>query len=214
MHCSFAKGTTQKQLGDLLNVAPDMEAASSGIWNWVSLAGEEANPRAKRAGGILDKAHLGSGTLSLAKIELKGQKLFANVNSAERAKRLKSRLKDILGKKVSEPIMVHQTVEQAMATHRAIPAPDEQAVLPPEVENQIIKEFYDRHYRETLDQPIPMLDDTSPRVAAKTPEGQEKVVAWLKVLETGEARMRRSEAIEPYDFLWMWQELGVSHLRK
>ncbi len=214
LHCSFAKGTTQKQLGDLLNAAPDMEAASSGIWNWVSLAGEEAKPRAKPAGGILYKAYLGSGALSLAMIELKGQKLLANVNSAERAKRLQSRLRDILGKKVSDPVMVHQTVEQAMATHRAMPAPNEQAILPPEVENQIIKEFYDRHYRETLDQPIPMLDDTSPRVAAKTPEGQEKVVAWLKVLETGEARTRRSKAIEPYDFLWMWQELGVSHLRK
>ena len=214
LHCSFSKGTTQRQLRDLLNAAPDMEAASSGIWNWVSLAGEEAKPRAKRADGIFYKAHLENGALTLGMIELKGKRLQASVNSAERAKKLQSRLKDILGKQMSEPVMVHQTVEQAMATHRARPAPNEQAVLPPEVENQIIKEFYDRHYRETLDQPIPMLDDTSPRVATKTPEGKEKVAAWLKVLETGEARMRRSKAIEPYDFVWLWQELGVLHLRK
>ena len=43
---------------------------------------------------------------------------------------------------------------------------------------------------------------------------RKKVVAWLKVLEKGEARMRQSRAIEPYDFAWMWQELGVLHLRK
>ena len=102
-----------------------------------------------------------------------------------------------------------------MAAHSTNPAPIEQADLPPEVESQIVTEFYDRHYRETLDQPIPMLGDTSPRVAAKTPEGKEKIAAaWLKVLETGEARMRQSRAIEPYDFAWMWQELGVAHLRK
>ena len=41
LHCSFAKGTTRKQLRDLLNAAPEMEAASSAIWNWVAPAGEE-----------------------------------------------------------------------------------------------------------------------------------------------------------------------------
>ena len=214
LHCSFARGTTRKQLRDLLNATPDMEAASSRIWNWVAPAREEAKSRAQRAGSILYKAHLEDGALALGTIELKGEKLQARVNSAVRAKKLQSRLKDILGNLVAEPVMVHQTVEQAMAAHRTNPAPIEQADLPPEVESQIITEFYDRHYRETLDQPIPMLGDTSPRVAAKTPEGKEKVATWLKVLETGEARMRQSRAIEPYDFAWMWQELGVSHLRK
>ncbi len=214
LHCSFARGTTRKQLRDLLNAAPDMEAASSNVWNWVAPAGGEVKSRAQRAGSILHKAHLENGALSLGMIELKGKRLQAIVNSGARAKQLQLRLKDILGKLVSEPVMVHQTVEQAMAAHRMKPEPIEQAVLPPEVESQIITEVYDRHYREALDQPIPMLGDTSPRVAAKTPEGKEMVVAWLKVLETGEARMRQSRAIEPYDFAWMWQELGVAHLRR
>ena len=171
-------------------------------------------PFARRAGSILYKAHLEFGALSRGMIELKGEKLQASVNSAARAKKLQWRLKDILGNLVSEPVMVHQTVEQAMAAHRTNPAPIEQAELPPEVESQIVTEFYDRHYRETFDQPIPMLGATSPRVAAKTPEGKEKVAAWLKVLETGEARIRQSRAIETFDFAWMWQELGVAHLRK
>ena len=214
LHCSFAKGTTRKQLRDLLNAAPDMEAASSKVWNWVAPAGEEVKSRAKPAGSILRKAYLENRALSLGMIELKGKKLQAIVNSGTRANKLQHRLKDILGELVSETVMVHQAVEQAMAAHRMKPEPIEQTVLPPEVESQIITEFYDRHYREALDQPIPMLDDTSPRFAAKTPEGKEKVAAWLKVLETGEARMRQSRAIEPYDFAWMWQELGVAHLRK
>ncbi len=214
LHCPFAKGTTRKQLRDLLNATPDMEAASSRIWKWVAPAEEEVKSQAQRAGSILYKAHLEYGALALGTIELKGEKLQASVNSAARAKKLQSRLKDILGNLVAEPVMVHQTVDQAMAAHRTNPAPIEQADLPPEVESQVISEFYDRHYRETLDQPIPMLGDTSPRVAAKTPEGKEKVAAWLKVLETAEARMRQSREIEPYDFAWMWQELGVAHLRK
>ena len=147
-------------------------------------------------------------------IELKGRRLEANVNSVERAERLHQRLKDILGSQVSDPIMVHQTVGQAMAEHLKEPAPEAQVDLPPEVESQLTKEFYDRHYRETLDEPIPMLNDKSPRAAVKTSEGKEKVVAWLKYLETSDARMHQSKAAEPYDFSWMWQELGIFELRK
>ena len=70
-------------------------------------------PFARRAGSILYKAHLEFGALSRVMIELKGEKLQARVNSAARAKKLQCRLKDILGNLVSEPVMVHQTVEQA-----------------------------------------------------------------------------------------------------
>ena len=214
LHCSLAEGVTQKQLQVLLDDAPDMEAASSKIWNWVAQPSKEQESQPKRAGHVTYEAHVGSGALALGMIELKGKKLEANVNSAERAARLQDRLKEVLGYLVSDPIMVRQTVEQAMAEHVGKPAPNEQANLPPEVESQFIKEYYDRHYRQTLDEPIPMLGGKSPRAAVKTPKGEEQVVAWLKYLETGEARMRRSNAIEPYDFAWMWQELGVSHLRK
>ncbi len=214
LHCSFAKGVTQKQLRVLLNDAPDMEAASSKIWNWVALPGDAPRSKPKQVGNMTYKAHMESGALALGMIELKGKKLEANVNSAKRAENLQERLKDILGDLVSDPILVRQTVEQAMAEHLNKPAPDDQVALPPEVESQIMKEFYDRHYRETLDEPIPMLDGKSPRAAAKTSKGKEKVVAWLKVLETGEARMRQSKPIEPYDFSWMWKELGIADLRQ
>ena len=44
LHCSFAKGVTQKQLQVLLDDAPDMEAASSKIWNWVAQPSSEQEP--------------------------------------------------------------------------------------------------------------------------------------------------------------------------
>ena len=144
LHCSLAKGVTQKQLQVLLDNAPDMDAASSKIWNWVAQPGKEQEPRPKQVGHLTYKAHMDSGALALGMIELKGKKLEANVNSAERATRLQERLKEILGDLVSNPIMARQTVEQAMAEHIGKPAPDEQVDLPPEVESQFIKEFYDR----------------------------------------------------------------------
>lgn len=214
MHCSLAKGATRGRLRDLLNAAPDMKAASPETWNRIAQPDEEPGSGPKRTGSVTFKAHLASGALSLGMIELKGRKLEAIVNSVERAERLRQRLKYILGSQVSDPIMVHQTVGQATPEHLKEPAPEAQVDLPPEVESRVVKEFYDRHYRETLDEPIPMLDDKSPRAAVKTPAGKERVAAWLKYLETSDARMCQSKPAEPYDFSWMWQELGILEFRK
>jgi hypothetical protein len=32
---------------------------------------------------------------------------------------------------------------------------------------------------------------------------------WLKYMENGESLRSRKEGTPPYDFTWMWQELGV-----
>jgi hypothetical protein len=49
----------------------------------------------------------------------------------------------------------------------------------------------------------------SPREAVRLPEGREKVISWLKSLENGESRRSREQGQTPYDFAWMWRELGV-----
>jgi len=215
VHWPFAEGVTQKQLRDLLNEAPDMTAGSSKSWNWVAHQGENPRSRPKQDGGIDIDIRLEDGVPILGSIELKGNRLEANVNSAERAARLQVRLKDMIGDMISEPIMECKTLEQTLAEHRGKPETDERpSELPPEVNRQLKRQFNDRHYRKILDEPIPMLNGKSPRVAARTIQGREKVAAWLKVLETNEARLQQSNSDEFYDFLWMWQELGVAELRK
>jgi hypothetical protein len=59
-----------------------------------------------------------------------------------------------------------------------------------------------------------MLRNVSPRAAARTKSGREKLVVWLKHLEN---RSRQREATDPmatYDFTWLWRELKVEHLRR
>ena len=70
------------------------------------------------------------------------------------------------------------------------------------------------HYRRILDEPIPALGNRSPRSAATTPKGREKVVAWLKRLENHGARHASDDPMAGFDFGWMWRELGVEHLRR
>jgi hypothetical protein len=59
-----------------------------------------------------------------------------------------------------------------------------------------------------------MLGNVTPRKAAKTAGGREKLVAWLKRLENQMAQHGSSEPMAGYDVAWLWEELGVADLRK
>jgi len=72
----------------------------------------------------------------------------------------------------------------------------------------------DDHYRATLDQPVGILGNVTPRAAVKTRKGREKVAEWLKHLEHGSAQQGEQDPMATYDFGWMWRELKVEDLRK
>ena len=85
--------------------------------------------------------------------------------------------------------------------------------LSPEEERAFLQQSLDAHYRQTLDQPLPLLGNISPRQAVRTPRGREKVAAWLKMLQNNGMR-RPADPMAGYDFRWMWAELGIERLRR
>ena len=70
------------------------------------------------------------------------------------------------------------------------------------------------NYRRQLDEPIPALGNISPRRAARSAKGREKLVAWLKLLENHVARHDPADPMASYDLSWIWRELDVADLRK
>jgi hypothetical protein len=71
-----------------------------------------------------------------------------------------------------------------------------------------------QHYRRTLDDPLPLLDDKTPRQAVKTKKGRAQIVGWLKLLENSEFRRAAGQGHNPYDTAWMWRELKLGDSRK
>jgi hypothetical protein len=59
-----------------------------------------------------------------------------------------------------------------------------------------------------------MLGNVSPRKAAETKKGREKLVGWLKFIENSTARQEANSSMAGYDMSWMWDELGVADLRR
>jgi hypothetical protein len=102
-------------------------------------------------------------------------------------------------------------LEQLLAAERPPPEP---SGLSPEDERALVRQGLDDHYRRVLDEPIPALGGKSPRAAAKTAKGREKVAACLKMLENHSARRPAGDPLGEYDFGWMWQELGLEAFRR
>lgn len=88
------------------------------------------------------------------------------------------------------PLTALQTPEQVLAEHAARDddQPPPEPPLPPEEMAALLHEVEDRHYREILSQPIPMLGGKSPRQATRSKAGRQKVAEWLKLLEGQKAQ--------------------------
>ena len=117
---------------------------------------------------------------------------------------------------VGQPLTSVQTPAQAMAAREsdAAPAPPAQLSLSLEEQNEVLAPVLDRHYRASLDTPLPALDGKTPRQAIRSKAGREKTAHWLKYLENQTTRRSRAFGQPGYDFAWMWEVLKIDDLRR
>ncbi len=214
LHYRLKKGITQRQVRAALDGSPELEPASAKFWNWLSPAEVTVPVRSQKSGARVMISTMEDGSTVLGTLELKGRGLEVQVNSKGRAERAKAMLNLLLEGLATPPLMARQTLEQTMAAHRENTTTREPSGLSLEEEREIIHQLLDRQYRAILDQPVPMLDDKTPRESARSKKGREKVVARLKYLENRSAKGGEGDPMATYDFSWVWKELGIAEFRR
>lgn len=206
------------EIENRLDGLPDLVRDEPGqpAWTWLTDAPPIGAVPGASSGTVMFKTYDEQGGRVLGSVRLDPAAVVLQTNSVERAERGQSWLAGILGSLVKAPLTALQTPEQAMAEHAAAAGDDQpppESPLPPEEMAALLHEVEDRHYREILSQPIPMLDGKSPKQAARSKAGRRKVVEWLKYLENGAARRSLAQGHPAYDFGWMWDALKVTDLR-
>lgn len=197
-----------------LDAIPAFRPESETFWNWIGLK-ERVNKK-RRTGGQTFITTLDDGSLVLGTAELKDRMLILEANSQQRAERGRALLAPALAGLVGEPLIEARTVAQLMASRPDGKSEPLCSGLSPDEERAVLQENMDRYYMNLLDEPVPMLNGMTPRRAAKSAKGREKLVTWLKLLENGAAR-QEAEAVSPMarcDLSWMWTELGVADRRR
>jgi hypothetical protein len=211
----LAAGTTADNIRAVLEACPEFRSASATSWNWIS---QEKPAAASRAGeqsqqSLTFETWHEDGTLVLGNVELENKALVLSVNSRQRSDLGRALLAGILGRRVGQPSVKTESVEQIVAS-RDVAEPQE-LVIPEAERCAIIHDQMDRHYRSVLDEPVPVLGGETPRAAVKTESGRVKVAEWLKMMENLTAKSGdHNSAMASYNFSWLWTELGISELRR
>lgn len=205
----LASGVTQKAVAERLDRVKGFLPEGAKFWNW--LAARKGRGGKAGDGIMLDTQMEGATVLGSA--ELKGKTLFVTVNSAERAAKVQTLIGAAAGDLLRSPLTTIRTVDQMRADQRRDLPGEAADEIPPEIARQLMRDHLDKHYRETLDAPIPALGGKSPRQAVRTAAGRDKVIDWLKMLENRSAGHGEGPIAE-YDFGWMWSELGLEGHRK
>ncbi|MGI6856459.1 hypothetical protein [Mesorhizobium sp. 1B3] len=205
----LAAGVTQKTIATRLNEVPNLRQDNDKVWIWQSIPREPGSD--SHPGELATETRPDDGEyVILGNVELKGRALHLTTNSAMRAEKGAAMITAALGDLVGVPLTEIRTIEQLMAEkpvqqRKSSHDPD----MPPEIAEEIAQAYLDRHYRETLDVPVPALGNISPRNAIKSASGRKNVSQWLKYLENQSERTNGT-----YDFRWMWKELGIEYLRR
>src|SRR5918992_3013529 len=84
------------------------------------------------------------------------------------------------------------------------------AQLPPELATQIIEKHIRQTYADWADEPLPALNNRTPREAIKTPEGLEQVRFLLHSYEHSEARQAKDQHRTPVSYDFLWHKLGIT----
>ncbi len=205
----LAAGVTQKDVAACLNRVKALIPEKRHFWNW--LAPRRTRPHTQAEGVMLDSQL--EGRTVLGSLELKGKSLLVTVNSIERAAKVEALVKEAAGERLKPPLTTIRTVEQMMAEERPERTLEGADEIPPQIARQITHDYLDKHYRETLDAPLPALGGKSPRQAVRSAAGRAKVLDWLKLIENRSAQ-NGDALISEYDFGWMWDELGLQEHRK
>jgi len=184
----------------LLDTAKDWERESGDefSWAWLSDGGDETE--------FPTSVH--------CFLTMTDDELWLTANSLNRSEKGIAALVGLLGDLVTPQLTQLQSPEQLLAeegeTMSSAPGFDPAEIdMDPDELSDFMSEYFDQHYRKALDEPIPALDNKTPRQCIRTKSGKNKVIAWLKYLENQEYRKASKSGGTAYDFSWMWKELGL-----
>jgi hypothetical protein len=150
----------------------------------------------------------------LGSLRMESGALILETNSANRAERGRAMLGAALGNLVGSPLTAMKSVDRALEEHARAGNPKPEPAFSPEETEAILGDFMSQHYRQVLSLPLPMLDGKSPRQAARSKAGRQRVAEWLKYLENRSTREPENTGGIDFDFGWMWEELKIADLRQ
>ena len=110
-----------------------------------------------------------------------------------------------ISRELSDPKGILANLQPNEAKETSIPE-----TLPPEMLTEIIEKSIRQLYVNWADEPLPILNNQTPREAIETPEGLEQVKFLLHTYEHGEAQQAKDQHRAPVSYEFLWQSVGIT----
>lgn len=113
------------------------------------------------------------------------------------------------GREISDPEgVLARAKKESDAESKKSPQPLDD--VSPELITQALEHHLRRYYNNWADQPIPMLDDQTPRQAVETPGGLENVKFLLRTYEHDEQLQALNQNRPAMSYAFLWESLGIN----
>jgi len=175
----------------------ELQAQDEGHWAWV----EEESDGQLRARLSLSIEPLSSDHIELfcrtARLADQGRAWFEDLagDSVEHLKR-----------EVSDPL---DAMDDDGGDMPPVDFAEELPDIPPEQMTRMVQDVMNSAYADWADEPLPLLDDRTPREAIATSRGLEQVRGLLRSYEEAEADMATEQGRAPASFQFLWDDLGI-----
>jgi hypothetical protein len=140
----------------------------------------------------------------LGTITLEPGQLVLEAQGKERLATGKEILEGVLSGLIRHRLDAVRSLESMLQDRPKEKTGKQEEEIPLEVEQAILRDMFDNHYRQWLDMPLAALDGKTPRQTVRTKEGQRLVEDLLRGLEYS----HDSRDIE-YDITWIRKELKL-----
>jgi len=187
-------------------------------WAWLSPpepmqpVREKGKPRNTKAVSKKPQPHDNARYTLRGRLILEKDALRIEANSTERAKIMEAMVQEHLQGLVGKPNweMTAQEVMMGIKGGGGRRKSKPSRIPEPMQDDRLIAALTHDHYQKWLDMDIPMLNGKTPRQAVRSKAGRKKLVELLKYMENMEHRQSRASGQKPYDFTWLWKELGIA----
>lgn len=188
----------------------DFEAAKEKIRSIPGLDFPEDGPDKIFAVWVVEKKEGPLPNVVYGNITLTSKRLALECQSYNRLDMGKDMLSKCMGKSIRHKLDKIQDIAKLMeeGSGKRGKLQNKKSQIPKDVQNQVVAQFMEDHYKRWVDEKIPALDGITPRQAVNDPELRDRLIWLIEDIENMEEQKRRNGEYF-YDVNKIRKELGL-----
>jgi hypothetical protein len=219
---------SRDEIAKVLSMKPEFELEQSEIqgvmeYSWVRRG--ESKKLEKKMPALFQHSDENFGVGSLGQLRLFGDMLEVIASGSQKFRFARKMIEKYLGACITFQAETENDLKEEL--RRRLKDRKEQRIesdmdrgmereneIPPEVRAEILSKFHERHYRQFMDSPVPMLENKTPRQAAKNKRLRPKLIDLMKLHIQGIEQRNREEPFLNLDIDWVLDELELEELKR